>query len=84
METRNARNGYMNDRDRTIRGSDYINTDTTSSRDSSNEENMSKNEDLFLNIAKSTSDRRESSGKNERRRVRHPILSISRHPKHCQ
>ncbi|KAK2767432.1 hypothetical protein FQN54_003588 [Arachnomyces sp. PD_36] len=70
MESRSGRSSsYVNDRDRTIRGSDYINTDT-SSRDSSNEENASKNEDLFLNIAKSTSDRRESSGRNGRR-VRH-------------
>lgn len=68
METR-----YVDDRDRTIRRSDYVNMDA-GSRDSSNEETASKNEDLFLNLAKSTSERRDSSGRNERRRVSAPIL----------
>src|SRR5699024_10894743 len=66
METR-----YVDDRDRTIRRSDYVNTDADS-RDSSNEETASKNEDLFLNLAKSTSERRDSSERNERRRVSAP------------
>ena len=76
MDSRFGRNSYGgNDRDRTIRGADYMNNTETSSRDSSNEEGVSKNEDLFLNIAKSTSDRRES-GRSERRRVSVDPLSI--------
>lgn len=74
MGTRNGRTNYANDLDRTIRGPGYINTDS-GSRDSSNEENTSNNEDLFLNIAKSSSDRRDPSGRNERRRVSYPVLS---------
>lgn len=60
-----AANG-LHDPDRTLTLDDQHADDA---RDSSADESRSKNEDVFLNIAKSTASRRDSTGKLDRRRV---------------
>lgn len=60
-----AANG-VHDPDRTLTLDDQPGDEN---RDSSADESRSKNEDVFLNIAKSTASRRDSTGKLDRRRV---------------
>ncbi|OAX79575.1 hypothetical protein ACJ72_06107 [Emergomyces africanus] len=64
-------------RERNTQATSNGNTDTSSSKESLAEDGKSKNEDIFLNIAKANSSRRNSTTKTDRKRSKFGLSGLS-------